>query len=366
MVTGENQPSGDTFITTAGGNPILEGPVFTHDVNRISFRDTTIKNGSLWYTDTACSGEPASGDKLAFKDSDIDVANLTFDPPTRKIYCLNLGWKELFEFTPPEAHVGSIGPPTTPPTTHGSCTVFSPGRYSPSNPLVLGSDNYFRNGTYVFENLGEISLSHTRVTFGTTRPEEDPLYPLLELNSSCEEVRQQEIQQLESNPGEDSGATLYLSGNSRFLINVQSHVEIAGRQQGEFIVAMHALTESGGANSTPSHVLRTGSGNNKESAFSGLVWAPRSKVEVGTVAAKKEAAFRGGIVIGAFEGTISAAPSGGFLIRVPTSQASVKLLLEANAVDDRGTTTVRVVADYRPSRGDVAVNSWRVCPPSGC
>ena len=366
VVTGEDQPAGDTFITSAGGTPILEGPVYVHDVNRIDFRDTTIKNGSLWYTDPDCSGPPEGGDKLAFKSSDITIPNLTFDPPTRKIYCINLGWEDLFEVVPVEGHLSGLGLPTNPaPRMEGTCRVFSPGRYTTAP--ALASDNYFENGTYVFQNLGNLSLSHTRVTFGTTRPEEDKDYPLLPLSSACEQVRQDEITALELDDTLDSGATLYLAGDSRFTINVQSHIEISGRQQGAFIVAMHAL---GGGTPWPAsnvaQVLGTGSGNFKESAFSGLVWAPRAKIEVGTVAAAKEAAFRGGIVIGAFEGTISAAPSGGFLIRVPTSQASVKLLLEATASNDRGDTTIRVVADYRPSRGDVAVNSWRVCPASGC
>lgn len=365
VVTGEAQPAGNTFITSAGGQPILEGPVYAHDINRISFqRPTTIKNGSLWYTDPVCSGPPDPGDKLVFKDSTVNVNNLLFDPPTRKQYCINLGWQDLFDRTPPEGHVGAI-PAAPAPTMHGTCRVFSPGRYSA--PLSLASDNYFKNGTYVFAGVGNISLSHTRVTFGTPRPAEDKDYPMLPLSSSCEQARQLEIDALLANPSELSGATLYLSGNSRFLVNVQSHVEISGRQQGDFIVALHAL--GAGAPlpaSSVADILRTGSGNAKESAFSGLVWAPRSRIEVGTVAAQKEAAFRGGIVIGGFEGTISAAPSGGFLIRVPTSQASVRLRLEARAVDDRGVTTIRVLADYRPARGDIAVNSWRVCPSSDC
>lgn len=61
-----------------------------------------------------------------------------------------------------------------------------------------------------------------------------------------------------------------------------------------------------------------------------------------------------------FEGTISNAPGGGFLIEVPTSEQAVKLLLESTAVDEHGSTTVRVVADWRPTTGDLAVNSWRV------
>jgi len=77
------------------------------------------------------------------------------------------------------------------------------------------------------------------------------------------------------------------------------------------------------------------------------------------VSAKKDAVIRGGAVVASFEGTISQAGDG-FLIKVPTSDQSIKVLLESTATDSRSSTSVSVIADWRPTTGALAVNSWRV------
>lgn len=355
VVTGEGPAAAggvDTFITRAGGNPVLEGPVFVHDPNRIDFKDTTIKNGSLWYTDHVCAGAPLDAAERVFKDSTLNIPKLSFDPTTRKQFCINWSWNKMFNTTPPTDHVSSI-PAPLPYEDRGGCRVFFPGRYTNANKPPLASHNYFESGNYLFDDFGVLDLHSNRLTFGDVDPQQDPIFPLLPISSPCETARG-----LDADKG---GATVYLGGSSRISIGAQSQFEVAGRQQGDYIVALHVLPSS-----TPATVIEAGSGGNKDSAFSGLVWAPRSRIEIGTVSVSKDAAFRGGMVVGVFEGTVSNSGNDKFLIRVPTSQQSVTLILDSRATDDRGTTTIRVVADYRPFNGALAVRSWRVCPNAGC
>ncbi|CAN5408508.1 hypothetical protein BH23ACT3_BH23ACT3_13070 [soil metagenome] len=356
VVTGEGPAAAGgvkTFITRAGGNPVLEGPVFVHDPTRLDFKSTTIKNGSLWYTDAACAGASPNADDRVFKDSNLNIPSLSFDPTTRKQFCINWTWDKMFATTPPEAHISASLPTAPPYQDLGGCRVFFPGRYTTANKPQLASHNYFESGNYFFDNIGPLSLHQNRLTFGDIDPEQDPIFPLLPISGPCETAR--------SNDPDKGGATVYLGGSSRIDIGAQSQFEVAGRQQGEYIVALHVLSSS-----TPATVIEAGSGGNKDSAFSGLVWAPKSRIEIGTVSVSKDAAFRGGMVVGVFEGTVSNSGNDKFLIRVPTSQQSVTLVLDANATDDRGTTTIRVVADYRPYNGALAVRSWRVCATAGC
>jgi len=71
--------------------------------------------------------------------------------------------------------------------------------------------------------------------------------------------------------------------------------------------------------------------------------------------------LRGGAIVASFRGEVSNAASG-FVIEVATSPSRAELVIDAIATDSRGSNTVRVVADYRPSTGEIAVKSRRVLP----
>ncbi len=368
VVTGQGPAAATapfTFITDAGGNPVLEGPVFVHDPTKIKFKSTTIKNGSLWYTgNEECTGGAPGDTELYFRDSAIAIPNLGFDPATRKVFCVNRSWLELFSTTPP---IPDFGPPLvsrdgTPAAEVGECKVFEPGVYA-ALPQT-GAENYFRSGVYLFDNLGMWDIKQDHVTFGSMDPNVDHIFPVLPMHPDCETARSQDLESIPEDVSGAFGATVYLGGSTRIYVRAGGQFEIGGREQGDYIVALHALPSSAAAAPT---LLETQSGGQKDSAFSGLVWAPQSRIEIGTVSVSKDAAFRGGMVVGMFEGTVSNSGNDTFLIRVPTTRSIVKLLLEAVATgDDGGITTIRVIAEYRPSRGDLAVNSWRVCPSGPC
>ena len=113
-------------------------------------------------------------------------------------------------------------------------------------------------------------------------------------------------------------------------------------------------------------MIQGGSGAKREVALNGFLWAPNSALIFETIPSQKAAALRGGAVVARLKGRVSSAGDDNFVIEISTSSGNTQLLLESTATNDRGSTSVRVVADYRSSSGEVAMRSWRVCEPSGC
>jgi hypothetical protein len=355
VVTGEGVAAGvDTLVTDAGGRPTIEGPVYTHNPSLINLsQPTTLIKGDLWYLDGVCAGGiPGT---VAFKRSGVSVPKLDFDPATRGLYCTNQSWVDLFGEVPPTDTLAALpmaAPPLDDGLQPGTCKVFFPGHYTAANKPVLAVNNYFMSGDYYFDNIGVLALAADKLTMGNISTSDDFVYPLLEENdadSACKAER------LADNT---DGATLYLGGDSRITVANQSGFEISRRRHGNYFMSMQVLPSSTVPISTP--IISSDPGSNKDIALNGLVWAPDAAIDFGTVSAKKDAAIRGGAVVASFYGTISNAPGGGFLIKVPTSELSIKVLLESKAVLEGQSTTVSVVADWRPTTGQLAVNSWRV------
>jgi hypothetical protein len=351
VVTGEGAPddSSPTFEFTLGGKPEINGPVFLSDPARSTFsQPTTIVEGDVWYPDAACA-ETASGDGgVQYTRSSLALANLGFDPSSRGLYCVNRSWDGLFGATlsiSPDVATYAGGSNAAyfnrPPVLNGSCRVFEPGYYT---SLPLGNNNYFKSGDYVFADLGLVSLQGKKVTMGQIDREQ---YPAID-NSACDNARV-------TDP-DKGGATLYTRGSTRIESRANSGFEVSGRRQGAAVVALHVLDSSIGY-STP--LLAANNGAQKEVSLQGLLWAPYNSLVFDTVPAQKAAVLRGGAVVASFRGGVSAAAVG-FVIEVPTSKSSTRLLLESVATDNRASNTVRVVADYRPSTGEVAVQSRRV------
>lgn len=360
VVTGEGVNSGTEFLEfDNGGTPEITGPVFVQDPRRIDFRrPTTIREGDLWYQDTSATQTLEGGDPC---DVDRGGASTEFDRVTfttpidqlaflpaglRGMYCVNRSWDELF--APPPIDILPTAPPASynPGDPDGDgCTVFEPGRYT-SQP-VLGSHNYFKSGVYHFVNVGRIVFGVKQVaTFGNTVAIG---FPAIE-NDECDYYRTRD--------DSADGAVIYTSGDTRFrAISNESGMEVSGRRIGDSVVAMHVLSTSLDVDTRP--LVRSENGNKREFTFNGQVWAPDSWIDFQTIPTNKNAMLRGGAVVARLTGELSASADD-FKIEVSTVAASTQLRLDSVAVDDMGSTTVRVIADYRPSNGDIAVQSRRV------
>lgn len=362
VVTGEGvQPGTPTLDLNNGGDPEITGPVYVHDPARVDLQKlTTIREGDLWYQDTATTegyedagnpcdvsrtGASVEFDRVAFLPAD-QIDNLQFSPAgPRGLYCVNRSWNQLFA-APTTATLPTSSPESYDPgdPDHDGCTVFKPGLYS-QRP-VLGSSNYFKSGVYQFQNVGTIELPlKTVVTFGNTLQIGFPAVA----NDACVIERQQD---------DVTGAVVYVSGNTRFVATKnESGLEISGRQIGAGRVALQVLSTTLDPDDTP--LIHAENGNKREFTFNGQVWAPTSWLDFETIPAAKNAIMRGGAVVARITGDVSGAAND-FKIEVSSTVGEVQFVIEAVATDSRGSTTVRTVADYRPSNGDIAVRSRRV------
>lgn len=340
VITGQG-PVNDGLTFTSGGTANIGGPVFVPSLSSLSLSDTTIVEGDLWYQDASCAGTSSGASGIAYRRSDTTVSGLTFDPAVRGIYCVNRSWNELFNAVP------TVAPPTDPvnPPYHlangNRCRVFEPGVYTV--PPDLGKSNYFRSGTYLFDGVGKIELQGQSLTMGQTLLEG---FPATE-NPDCDPVRQAD---------DPSGAVLYIDGNTAFEVRSNSSFEVSRRQVDHYWMAVHVLP---GSNPTGGYLMSAEQGAQKEISIQGLLWAPNSSIKFGTIPARKAAVLRGGAVLGSFSGAVTAAAIG-FAIEIPTNQQSTTLQLDATASNGAGRYSVRVIAEYRPSTGELAVNSWRV------
>lgn len=367
VITGEVAPGEYSFEFSNGGTPEIGGPVYVNEPRNTKMefgKDTTIFEGDLWYPDASCANaggkDPTdinfAPSPLKFGSGAGEVDNnLLFSPNTRGMYCLNRTWKDLFgQDGPVPADLTAL--PTPDPLgddlTYPGCRVFSPGVYLTKPDL--GEFNYFRSGNYEFADIGLLKLFKQVVHFGHDSTLAGT-YPITDNSDECDYVRQNDA---------DTGATLYTSGSTQIDIGTQSKFEISRREQtyvrpnGEITRSLVAFQVLDSLLASDESLIVVKSGQNAEFASNGLFWAPKSSLLFETVPGNKAAVLHGGAVLGRFKGKI--ATDGYRVMDVLTSGSDTKLLLTAVAKDDRGETSVRVVADYRPANGKTAVNSWRV------
>ena len=301
-----------------------------------------------------------AGDPIDIQPSSLTITNLSYTAGGPN--CINRTWKQLFDpgntnGPPVPASITDVPTslPTNPlPATVGTCTVFQPGIYDDSFDLQkkLGASNYFLSGIYLFDDIGKIELKNKIVTMGQIDRQG---YPAI-ANTACDNVRTAAVP-VTGFPAEDGkGATLYTKGDTYFTSQSNSGFEISGRLQGTANVSLQVLTSTLKFNEP---LLTSDNGNHKEVAMQGIVWAPYNSLLYETVPADKAAMLRGGAVVASYRGKVAASASG-FLIEVATKPGDARLLIESTATDTRGSNTVRVVADYRPSTGELAVHSRRV------
>ncbi len=354
VITGVGMGEGTpTLDLDNGGSPKITGPVYSHDISRISLaKETTIVEGDVLYPNSACAIPDPSKyvpGSTAFQRSYVSVNNLTFDPDVlRGFYCVNKNWDELFKEPAEDPLLASLSAPVSgydPVENASGCKVFSPGLYT-TKP-TLGKNNYFKSGVYKFANLGLLELKDKEImTFGNRGV---PGFPAVS-NTPCDYVR-----------GLDNadGATLYISGDTHFLMKSNpSGIDISARLINGRPIALHVLNTALDPNSTG--LLATNDGNGRDAAFHGGFWAPNNSLLFLTIPSKKAAVLRGGAVIAAMRGKVSAAGTDGFLIEVPTTPGVGNLMLDAVATNPDGSTTVRTIIDYRASSGEIAIISRRV------
>jgi hypothetical protein len=350
VLTGVGNPDDDLVVQSgAGVDKYIGGPVWMEDPTSMNLlAPIQIDGGDLWYPG-GCSPSEMT-DLSASLDSDLSFS------AGNGTWCTTGTWSSMFRA--PSTSVPSIlsldngGPGNT--DVHG-CTVFRPGRYDA--PPILGDSNYFKSGNYYFHNVGAIAIKQKAVLFGNMEGVEG--FPSIE-NPACNAAR-----------GADSpsGATVYVGGSTRFVVEAQGALEFSRRRQigssKTDIVSLHVLDPGVGGQPTWSDpVLRTQPGNGKQLAIQGLVWAPAAGLQLGEVTNDTSAVLRGGAVLAHLDAGASASATG-FLIETPAATSSRLLELTSTATND-GSTSIRAVLDWRVTTGETALKSWRVCESATC
>jgi hypothetical protein len=360
VITGVGVPPGDGLQTQGGDDPkTFGGLTYVNNLNLMNLqKDLKIEQGDLWSTVATCSegGEYASATH----------PNVIFDDSLRGVWCTNRPWEKSASqpnglFSTPTLPTLPTG--TAPPAQLiNGCTVFYPGRYT--SPPAFGAFNYMSSGDYLFDfgttvNNGEITIDgDSVVTAGRAGATGESQ---VIQNSVCDPIR---------NGDTPTGATFFMDKTTHFAVKKGS-LEVTRRKQGDDYVSIQTLASHSLNYQTP--VVTTDSGNNKEMAIRGLVWAPRARIVFGNVTNTVVAQISGGAVVAAAEVQSSGSASG-LLISVTGSPASDRWALTSTATTpDGGITRVRVVAQVRFSASattqgvwETAINSWRVCDNATC
>ena len=134
-------------------------------------------------------------------------------------------------------------PGTNPPVTDSfGCRIWSPGEYSSPPSLDSQSYNYFRSGDYYFNDIGNWNISSAFTLFGypgATGPGIDGFKPSDTFaNNPCNNAWTTDVDQ--------SGATLYLGGNTQITVDQNSTFEVSGRERSGQNIAVQALATNGG------------------------------------------------------------------------------------------------------------------------
>lgn len=350
VITGIGSPDDDLVVQSGGGTTkYIGGRVWMQNPLNTDVKvNTVIEGGDLWYPG-GCN--PAERTNLeASLDSRLDLE------PGYGTMCSSASWSTLFRqpgTSVPAAASTTNGVPVA-ADAHG-CTVFEPGLYT-SLP-ALGANNYFKSGNYYFRNVGQFAVKNQKVLFGNISGVEG--FPSIE-NPACDHARG-----LDST----SGATVYVGGDTRFQVQAGGAIEFSYRTQISASrrdrVSVHVINPGLGPQPTWSDpVISTQAGNGKELAIQGLVWAPNAGLQFGEVTNDTTAAIRGGAVVAKLDAGASASATG-FLVEVSEAPASRMLQLTSTATNS-SKLSIRVVLDWRPTNGDTALKSWRVCEIAGC
>ena len=375
ILTGEGVAAGDPLLTVENGNNKGDIKTFTGKVYmaRTPIADVTldlsaklnIESGDLLYTG-ACAGPNHDLD-----DPALDLVNsasqyvkvVSTGYYTR---CTQRLWTELFNGRKPiepnvdalTARTSTLPPALVDPHGNGVCYVWEPGHYTGPMPfLPANTYHYFKSGDYYFENMGTWSLEKTWVLFGWpggTGPSIGDNKDIADDanatagNNPCKHFWSTDQ---EGDPNRD-GASVYMGGNSAFEVLGTASLEISAKKQdsGRYNLALQALEDRGvpstlGANDW---LVRTATGNKKQLAIEGFVWAPKTGLEFDLISNASVAALSGGAVLSHISAG-AAANTNNFVVTAGTGTGTAALLVTSTAVNS-GTTTARTKITYRADR----------------
>lgn len=351
IVTGQGVPAGEWFWRSQSGGgktKLLGGPVWITDPGRSDLKSPVeVEDGDIWYHRPDCANPSPP---LALE------SNLTFTPDFRGTICVESTWDQIYT----EPTVGSFPGVTDlantnpAPVPNGSCTVFSPGRYT--TMPALGANTYFKSGNYYFHNV-TVDFTNSTATAGWpdfNRYGDQQFVA----NAPCAAAMS-----ADSTSGSEPGATFYLGGSSKIEIGNKGSLEIMRRLQGDSLVSIQALSSSNANQAAStlgynSNVIYTKSGNNSDLAMHGLIWAPKAQLEFGNVTNSANGQLLGGAVVSRIVLQASASASA-FIIRVETSPIAYELRLDSTATLKGKSTTMTAVVQV-DDQGTTAVRSLRV------
>lgn len=355
IITGALSPTDpeNWMIRSQGGQTkLLGGPVWVTDPSTTTNDLSTqveVENGDIWFYRPDCDNPNLT----------IDPSKLSFTPQFRGTICVEKPWNQLFN----RPEIGWIPWPwdtartNIAPTMNGSCKVFHPGRYTVAP--ALGLNTYFKSGNYYFENV-IININNSTVTAGWPDFDNNGDQQFIP-NYNCVDAMEADRATVGSQPG----ATFYMGGSSRIVIDTNGTFEIMRRRQGKDLVSIQAL---GGVNlwgkwfqssiGSTQNIIQTTSGLNSDLAIHGLIWAPYAGLEFGNVTNVANGQLLGGAALAKVVLQTSAS-SNSFLIRVESSPADYQLRLSATATKNGLSTTMTAIVAV-DDKGTTAVNSLRV------
>jgi hypothetical protein len=365
VLTGENGQSGPLLDIRNGGNSnqaqkTFEGPVYMAAAPAVDstvnlMADLKVLDGDLWYTNSTCPSGTV--------DLDNASKEITIAPAGYTTKCLTETWEDLFlNRKPPETPVSSLGTPDPVVIDSLGCRVWSPGRYTAAPDLHDGeqwSYNYFRSGDYYFENIGVWTLDKTWVLAGWPGTSGPSIEDNKNGNAATNPCRN--AWTLDSadagNPGDQSGATFYMGGDSQIGINNNASLEISGRLQGtvgadRFNVGLQALETIGVPSALPGagndRIVGIDSGSGAQLSIQGLVWAPYTGLTFEGISNDAVAALTGGAVLAELSAGASANTEN-FVISVETQPTEARFRITTTATNT-GTTEVSTLLDYRTDK----------------
>lgn len=359
VITGDGVPAGQPVFTVKGaGQSAVEektfrGPVYVSDPNRIDLQSTLIiEDGDLWYTRPDCTTAPGVSDPSLF-----------FSPSfLRGPTCSERTWDTLFDGpTRRLPTAAALATPRVPDdVSFPGCRVFSPGTYEDS--IDLGGDNYFRSGDYYFEDV-EFRLFNRSAVFGFPSGSGD--VQRVTLTPACQNAMDHDRGAI----GGRGGATIWLGGDSRLVVDTGGELEVFRRFQTEAFVSIVVIdadgigfdrsTNSNRVSTSIDWILETKSGNTNDAAIHGMIWAPSSRISLGNVTNAAIGQLIGGVAVAQLDVQASAS-SEEFAIGVEGTPVETHFLLESTAVRGDRSTSIRAVVQFRPDTRQLAINSWRV------
>jgi len=370
IMTGAGGQSGPLLTITGavsdpkefGGNIYMEGVPDVDSTIDLSSK-LFVKDGNLKYhsdSDPSCSTAP-----------DLVVGpskELTLSPGFLTVCDPNEGWERFLPLRPVQPDVASFPTRDDTPSevTTSGCNVWLPGRYESAPQLVQNSAHYFSSGEYYFDDIGTWEIDSSWVLAGWPGASGPDIVTNKVLGSGMPDLGDPVADRCRGkweNPDEPhTGAAFYMGGTSQIMIGQNASLEIAGSVRNGYNVGLYAL-EGGAVRSDltgEDRIVQTGSGNKKQLAIHGLVWAPYTGLEFSNIANQTVAALTGGAVVSELEAG-AAANTDGFLISVETQPAVLSFVVTSTATN-KGTTAVRTQLLYRSdgSTHEYAILSRRI------